>query len=246
MKRLVSIVAVGTFAFHPIPSLSAQESQPSLALLIAKTAAKVIPFGTAEGGSGRVVLRLYKSTETGWRELSSTRVVPEEDGSFRVKFERPRRGECRVVALYGRDVREEEEFHCYIPNFAQGTAELTSRTDPLSPITIDALIADSDRKREHGLMFRARMRSDLGMAFLWDGTHSGGFWMKNTLIPLSIAFFDSNGVIVHITDMEPCDDEPCPSYGPDQSVQYSGALEVNRGAFDEWGISEGDRIEISG
>ncbi len=109
-------------------------------------------------------------------------------------------------------------------------------------MVIDVLIADEDHERAYGLMYRPRMRADLGMAFLYESDTDGGFWMKNTLIPLSIAFFDSNGVILRIMDMEPCTDDPCPVYDPD--VSYRGALEVNQGAFGDWGISEGDHVEV--
>jgi uncharacterized membrane protein (UPF0127 family) len=69
--------------------------------------------------------------------------------------------------------------------------------------------------------------------------------MRNTLIPLSIAFFDSTNRIVRILDMEPCDDDQaeCPLYSPETS--YRGALEVNQGAFDTWGVAEGDTVLIT-
>jgi uncharacterized protein len=86
------------------------------------------------------------------------------------------------------------------------------------------------------------MPEDAGMLFLFPAEHSGGFWMKNTLIPLSIAFVDADGRIVRILDMEPCRADPCPIYDP--SVAYRSALEVNRGAFAEWGVVEGDRLTL--
>lgn len=241
MRRLAIAAAL---VVSSIPgATSAQEPGASVAVRIAKTDASIIPFGTVEGGSGKVVLRLSKQTETGWRRLSTARVSVEDDGSFRSKFARPERGECRIVARYD-GTRDEESFHCYIPDFPLGSAELTSQEQPLTPVRIDALIADNDRRRGYGLMYRPRLRTDLGMAFLWESDTQGGFWMKNTLIPLSIAFFDSNGLILRIVDMEPCEADPCPTYGPGDNVSYRGALEVNRGAFDEWAIAEGDRIEI--
>ena len=110
-------------------------------------------------------------------------------------------------------------------------------------VEIDLLIAETDGHRSYGLMYRPRLREDLGMVFLWSYDQGGGFWMKNTLIPLSIAFFDQDGRILKIMDMDPCTEEPCPSYGP--GMDYRGALEVNQGAFDKWGIAEGDQIIIS-
>ena len=75
-----------------------------------------------------------------------------------------------------------------------------------------------------------------------------GFWMKNTLIPLSIAFYNATGTIVDILDMEPCPEEQsaqnnCPTYTPD--APYWGALEVNKGSFDRWGFDEGDQIIVA-
>ena len=68
--------------------------------------------------------------------------------------------------------------------------------------------------------------------------------MKDTLIPLSIAFWDGRGRIVRILDMTPCRADPCPTYDP--RVAYRGALEVNRGAFKRWGVQRGDRVRLSG
>ena len=64
--------------------------------------------------------------------------------------------------------------------------------------------------------------------------------MKDTLIPLSIAFADADGMIVSILDMEPCETDPCEIYDP--GVTYRSALEVNQGAFSRWGVEEGDRL----
>jgi uncharacterized protein len=110
-------------------------------------------------------------------------------------------------------------------------------------VILDVEVADSDEERQRGLMFREELPKDEGMAFIFFEPSAGGFWMKNTLIPLSIAFFDRDGTIVAILDMSPCKKEPCPVYEP--GVPYWGALEVNRGAFDRWGVEEGDVIRIT-
>jgi len=68
--------------------------------------------------------------------------------------------------------------------------------------------------------------------------------MKDTLIPLSVAFWDEDGWIVGIQDMEPCTEDPCPTYGSPEP--YVGALEVNEGFFAEHGVTTGDRIELVG
>jgi uncharacterized membrane protein (UPF0127 family) len=103
-------------------------------------------------------------------------------------------------------------------------------------------VADDDEERQIGLMNRESLPADAGMIFLFEEDSSGGFWMKNTLIPLSIAFADSGGTILRILDMEPCEADPCEIYDP--GVFYRSALEVNKGAFDRLGVEEGDRLRL--
>jgi uncharacterized membrane protein (UPF0127 family) len=103
-------------------------------------------------------------------------------------------------------------------------------------------IADDDASRARGLMGVEQLPPDQGMAFIWERERQGSFWMKNTLIPLSIAFWDERGRILWIEDMEPCRDDPCPLYGPVQP--FLGAVEVNQGWFDKHGVSIGDRVDL--
>ena len=108
--------------------------------------------------------------------------------------------------------------------------------------------ADSPAERQQGLMGRTSLGADEGMIFLFDDVADGPvtseFWMKDTLIPLSVAFWDEDGRIVGIQDMEPCTEDPCPTYGSPEP--YIGALEVNVGFFGEHGVTTGDRIELVG
>jgi len=101
-------------------------------------------------------------------------------------------------------------------------------------------VADTPERQAQGLMFRKGLAEDEGMVFLFPGPTAGGFWMKNTLIPLSIAFFNREGVILRILDMEPCRADPCPVYYP--GVVYQGALEVNQGWFRRRSLKEGARV----
>ena len=110
-------------------------------------------------------------------------------------------------------------------------------------VSVDVEIADSERERTRGLMNRESLAEDAGMLFLFEGEQTGGFWMKDTLIPLSIAFVGPEGRILRILDMEPCRADPCPVYDP--GVPYRSALEVNQGAFAEWGVEEGDRLTLT-
>ena len=123
--------------------------------------------------------------------------------------------------------------------FPHGTATIAT---PRTHVQVRVEIADNDARRERGLMFRARLAANAGMAFVWRTDVAGAFWMKNTRIPLSIAFYDARGRIVRILDMAPCTADPCAVYDP--RATYRGALEVNRGAFRRWKVRVGDRITV--
>ncbi|WHY54359.1 DUF192 domain-containing protein [Peribacillus simplex] len=103
-------------------------------------------------------------------------------------------------------------------------------------------VADTQRKRDKGLMFVRKLPENEGMLFVFSEEIYGGFWMKNTLIPLSIAFLDSAGVILKILDMEPCIKDICPIYDPEISYHY--AIEVNLGWFEKNQIKVGDYVML--
>jgi hypothetical protein len=109
-------------------------------------------------------------------------------------------------------------------------------------VTIRVEIADTDAERELGLMGKTSLAPERGMVFLYDEPAERSFWMKDTLIPLSIAFWDERGRIVTILDMDPCPDGVCPTY--ESGVPVVGAVEVNQGYFDKHGITEGDRVRL--
>ncbi len=123
---------------------------------------------------------------------------------------------------------------------------LTSATmeSPEGGVAVAVPVYDAylPRSRARGLMHRKHLPRRTGMVFRFPDEHRGGFYMKNTLIPLSIAFFDGNGTVVDVFDMPPCKADPCPTYTPNAS--YRGALEVNRGFFDEVGLRRGWRIQL--
>jgi uncharacterized membrane protein (UPF0127 family) len=124
-------------------------------------------------------------------------------------------------------------------------------TSDLSTVTIDASggkkvevrveIADGPSEQERGLMYRTSLGEDRGMLFVFSSEQPRSFWMKNTKIPLSIAYIDSKGRITDILDMKPLDDEP-PHYTSSEPVQY--ALEVNQGFFEEKGVKVEDHAEL--
>jgi uncharacterized protein len=106
------------------------------------------------------------------------------------------------------------------------------------PLTVH--VADTPKKRDKGLMFVENLPENEGMLFVFSAKTYGGFWMKNTLIPLSIAFLDSNGKILKILDMVPCKGNFCPTYDPE--LYYHYALEVNLGWYKRNQIKEGDFV----
>lgn len=105
----------------------------------------------------------------------------------------------------------------------------------------DLQVARTSQARARGLMGRASLPEDGGMVFLFDDETRAAFWMKDTLIPLSILFWQGDGRIIDILDMSPCRADPCPVYRA--SAPYVGAIEMNRGAFERLGVEVGDTLE---
>jgi len=101
-------------------------------------------------------------------------------------------------------------------------------------------VAKTPEERSYGLMGRKYLGKDEGMLFIFETEDRHGFWMKNTFIPLSIAFIEKNGRIVWITDMRPL---TLDSHVPPQPILY--ALEMNKGWFSSRGIKVGDVVRFS-
>jgi uncharacterized protein len=113
---------------------------------------------------------------------------------------------------------------------------------PAIPLSINGqkLVVEVARSEEEvmtGLMYRFSLKPDHGMLFVFDRPEPRAFWMKNTFIPLSIAFIAADGHIVNIEDMAPRDESTHWSTGP---ALY--ALEMRKGWFAERGIRAGDRV----
>jgi uncharacterized membrane protein (UPF0127 family) len=116
-------------------------------------------------------------------------------------------------------------------------------SDDLGPFTTDVIdlggvawtvaVADTPAERFRGLR-GVRDLGDLdGMLFVFDTTSSSAFTMRDTLMPIDIAFFDSTGELVDRLEMVPCNSEPCPRYRASGSFRY--ALETDAGGFDGLG-----------
>lgn len=105
------------------------------------------------------------------------------------------------------------------------------------PVSVE--IADTRALRERGLMNRDELPDDYGMLFVYPDERIRSFWMRNTRIPLDIAFIDRNGSIINIEQMRPQTDENTISAGP---VMY--ALEMNQDWFASNDVEPGDRLEF--
>ncbi len=115
-------------------------------------------------------------------------------------------------------------------------------------VEVEVEIADDIFEVTRGLMYRTELAEDQGMLFVFSDEQQRSFWMKNTFIPLSIAYIDSEGRIVDIQKMEPVNngqnvpDAELPRYVSAEPAMY--ALEVNQGFYEERGIEVGDTAEI--
>lgn len=99
-------------------------------------------------------------------------------------------------------------------------------------------VANQEATREAGLMFRQHMDWDNGMLFVFKDAQPLQFWMKNTVIPLSIAFMDEKGTILNILEMPPQTLDTFPSKGPAKF-----ALEMNAGWYTQNGLKAGDLVD---
>lgn len=106
-------------------------------------------------------------------------------------------------------------------------------------VALQVELARSDQEQQKGLMFRKSMPADQGMLFVFEKEQRLGFWMKNTYLPLSIAFLNSEFEIVDIQDMMPLDENTHVSVSP---ALY--ALEMNQGWFRQHKIEVGAKLEI--
>ena len=122
-----------------------------------------------------------------------------------------------------------------LPDFERGDITVAGETWRVAlALTID--------QRAQGLMNVTDLGDAEGMLFVFPFDTSNGFWMKDTLIPLEIAFFDSGGNLVTVLAMEPCEEDPCPTYSPGADYRY--ALEAPPGRLATLG--EGTVLDTAG
>jgi uncharacterized membrane protein (UPF0127 family) len=127
-----------------------------------------------------------------------------------------------------------------------GFGEISYRIDRMSNTTRCALLADTPQQREQGLMrvTDRTLGNHDGMLFRFQDVQTGAFWMKDTILPLSIAYFGPDGRLVSTTDMEPCLNRgnDCPGYPAGGPFKY--ALEVPKGGLGPVGIGPGAHISV--
>ena len=109
-------------------------------------------------------------------------------------------------------------------------------------VLVEVSIAETTESRQQGLMGVEEMDEEAGMVFLHPEPVQQAFWMKDTLIPLTVAFWDQRGRVLTTLDMEPCREASCPVYDP--GVAWIGAVEVNQGFLADQGVAIGDPVRL--
>ena len=122
------------------------------------------------------------------------------------------------------------------------SAAVAYRLEPAGgrPATVRLEVAADPAARARGLMDRTEVPEGTGMVFLYPRDVAEAYWMKNTLVPLSIAFVAADGRVVSVAEMTPCRADPCPSYPPAGPYRY--AVELRAGAFEAAGVGAGDMV----
>lgn len=121
--------------------------------------------------------------------------------------------------------------------------DLTMRHAGHDALHLNVEIADTEARQEAGLMNTKSLPADQGEAFTWSDPVRIGFWMKDTLIPLDIVYWDAQGRIVDILSMTPCTADPCSVYNARSA--FVGAVELNPGVVEKAGVQVGDTLALA-
>ncbi|KRE96504.1 hypothetical protein ASG87_16035 [Frateuria sp. Soil773] len=128
---------------------------------------------------------------------------------------------------------------------ATASATQASPTVRLHGHTFSIELATDDASRAQGLMFRTELAADRGMLFVFPYTDQQAFWMKNTLIPLDMLYFDDRRALVSMQlDVPPCKADPCATYPSNAPARY--VLELPAGTVARIGAQPGDVLEVKG
>lgn len=127
----------------------------------------------------------------------------------------------------------------------EGFGEIAYRVNTMPGSGRCAMLAETSLQQARGLMNQTSLRGYDGMLFVFPADTTVSFYMKDTPLPLSIAWFDSGGRFVSSTDMEPCLDKPqCPLYSATAAYRYG--LEVAKGGLTPLGIGAGSVVSVGG
>lgn len=125
------------------------------------------------------------------------------------------------------------------------TFAVEKKTIKLGGKAIVVEVATTEEEHQKGLMYRKELPENQGMLFIFPSAQIRRFWMKNTFIPLSIAYFDADRKLIEVLDMEPVASEMAinlPHYQSSKPAQY--ALEMNRGWFSRNKIKPGTELKL--
>jgi uncharacterized membrane protein (UPF0127 family) len=134
-------------------------------------------------------------------------------------------------------------FYSYGPELKAAEAAFKKAKIQINNNQLEVELAENSQQQAQGLMFRKKLGEGKGMLFIFSDAEARRFWMKNTFIPLSIAFFDEQKSILNILDMKPAESEmqsDFPTYDSVGAAKY--ALEVPVGWFQKHKIKVGDKF----
>lgn len=130
--------------------------------------------------------------------------------------------------------------HPSVDDYEPGTVEVVADDGTVHHVAVR--IARTPEEQQHGLMEVPELPDGAGMWFHYGEDRTGSFWMKNTLVPLDIAYIGEDGGIVSVADAVPCEAEPCPTYPPEGA--YRHVLEVPNGYLDRIGASTDATVRL--
>lgn len=127
------------------------------------------------------------------------------------------------------------------PNRIYQLRDLKTSSISVNAKKIKVWIMDTPSKRNEGMMFLKsnEVKLEQGMLFVFPNAEPRGFWMKNTLIPLDIAYMNAAGKVLNVEVLKPLDENGVPSKGATKFV-----LEMKRGGFKKFGIKNGSQVQI--
>lgn len=120
------------------------------------------------------------------------------------------------------------------PGFSRATIDVAGSS---GKVELDVEVAANSKARQHGLMFRQELPDSHGMLFVYPSSTGGGHWMKNTYIPLDIAYIDDTGLVMEVVQGRPLDTTVLAATAP-----YRYVLEVRAGWFDDFGFGPGSQL----